>query len=136
MARILEGWALRYGDRAPSKRTELAPRARIVLAPAVELTTTHTPWTLVGAGGRAGASVVDVPGRGVWVSVPVLGHGAASDAWLLVRAGVLAGWSVEWDVLDASIAFGWRVVHRAFVARASLVVRPAFPRCWVRAREG
>ena len=104
-----------------------------MLAPVVTLSLHHAPWCVVGAGGRAGASVELVEG-GVWVRVPVLDTQMCADAWTLVSAGVIGGWSMEvWPLRMASLPGGWVEIQRGLVTGVSLVVDPAFARSWVRA---
>ena len=133
---VLSGWAVRWDDTAPSYRLRFAPGS-LAMAETVRVSVHHTPWMVVGAGGRAGASLTFTD-EGLWVRLPLIGTSLCVDALAMVQAGVLRGWSLEvWPFEVAPLDGGWQELRRGLVDGVSLVLSPAFRRSLVTVqREG
>ena len=124
----VEGVAVRYGDEArlPGFRERFAPGAfGNVAALDVVANVQHErgrPLARTGGGGLTLAD--DTANLRAALELPATRDG--EDAAELLRRGVLAGFSVEFQVGDERFEAGVRVVERARLIGLALVDRPAY----------
>ena len=136
MARIV-GWLIRYGDVAPQERETVLPGAVRLGYHDIEVVSAHgiRDYGIRQTIGRVGiTAALEFRREGVWIAADVLpGVRASVEAELLVRLGVIGGWSMEM-IADAAVSDG-RItrVQSLRLFGAGLTFRPAYrgSRAWV-----
>ena len=134
--RGISGVAIRYGDvaRIGAVRERFAPGAFAPLPADLLLTVQHDRAAPIARLG-AGLSLSD-DGAALRFEAALPETPRADAALADVRAGLLAGASVEFRALRVRNAAGERVIERAALVGLSLVDTPAYPAASIAARQG
>ena len=134
---FLSGWVVKWGDEAPSYKEIVMHGAVHVPRHALSVHM-HHPFgafapasvTISTAGVRSAFAARIEPRReGLAVLVPILpSYRPAVDAWHLVRAGLMGGWSMEISSMrfEPSSRAGWARLVYGRLEGVALVVRPAY----------
>ena len=147
MALLVDGYVVRWGDRAPSYR-EVAPRGSVRLGVSVVDVWQHhfvqmsgRASVLIGSAdrfGRGPRGLLEFSTVGIRLRLPVIDTTACRDTARLVDAGALRGWSMEFPESGGARVMlpdgSWALKDVRMVGVA-LVPRPAFPGSSVRLVE-
>lgn len=134
--RTLAGTAMRYGDTADvfGMKERFETGSIVPASDGVILNLQHDRARPLARSGGGGLELRDsADALGIEATLPMTRE--ADDALELVRAGVLRGLSVEFEVLRERFVDGVRIVSRAILTGIGLVDRPAYPQSVVEARQ-